>query len=575
MNQPALPGQQEIAALREEVAAIDRLLTERRLGRGPSLEEALPSHLQVLRQTLTQLERALTAQADERQQMAALVDVARAVNSSLDLSEVLNRVMDEIIHLTGAERAFLMLVDPESGELKFRAARNMDRETIDDSAFEISRSVVYRVARDGEPIVTTNAQLDPRFMAQESIISYNLRSILCVPLRVRERITGVVYADSRIHTGLFGDRDRDLLAAFADQAAIAIENARLFESVMAAKQLMDNIFASIASGVLTTDVADQITLINRAAESILGICAAECEGRPYANAIPALCPVLQPLMEQVRQEDRPIVAHEVETELPARGQVNLTLSLAPLKDIEQQWLGTALVMEDLTERRRLEARERFIRETFQRYVSPAVVQRLLEDPTQLKLGGHRQMITIFFADIRGFTTFSEHRDPVSLVEVLNHYLSIGAEAVLAEEGTLDKFMGDAVMAIFNAPLQQPDHTLRAVRAALRMRAMIEAHHQHIPPSEHLAYGAGIAVGEAVVGNIGTAQQLNYTAIGASVNLAKRLQENAAAGQILLHEEAYRQVQDLVVARPLLPITVKGFHTPIQVYELLGLNGADI
>ncbi len=344
---------------------------------------------------------------------------------------------------------------------------------------------------------------------------------------------------------------------------------------MAAKQLMDNIFASIASGVLTTDVADQITLVNRAAEAILNICAGDCEGRPYVSALPALGPHLQPLMDQVRREDRPVVAHEIAPELPHRGQVYLSLSLSPLKDIEEQWLGTALVMEDLTERRQLEARERFIRETFQRYVSPAVVQRLLEDPSQLKLGGHRQEITIFFADIRGFTSFSEHRDPVSLVEVLNRYLSIGADAVLAEEGTLDKFMGDAVMAIFNAPLLQPDHTLRAVRAALRMRAMIEAHHRRVPEAERLAYGAGIALGEAVVGNIGTAQQLNYTAIGASVNLAKRLQENATAGQILLHEEAYRQVQDHVIAQPLEPLRVKGFHEPVQVYELLGLTSTGI
>jgi class 3 adenylate cyclase len=228
-------------------------------------------------------------------------------------------------------------------------------------------------------------------------------------------------------------------------------------------------------------------------------------------------------------------------------------------------------VEDLTERRRLEARERFIRETFQRYVSPAVVQRLLEDPSQLKLGGTRQEISILFADIRGFTSFSEHRDPESLVEVLNHYLSIGADAVLTEDGTLDKFVGDAIMAIFNAPLSQPDHTLRAVRAALLMQKMIGEHHHKVARGEHLAYGAGIAVGEAVVGNIGTAQQLNYTAIGASVNLAKRLQENAVAGQILIHQDAYERVKEYVQVKSLEPMKMKGFNTPIQAHELLGLR----
>ncbi len=575
MNHPdpqaPFPGGESLARIRQELAEMARLLARHQAGPASPLAMSLTPYLQHLNGSLDYLEKELAAQADERAQLASLAEVARVVNSSLDLSEVLNRVMDEIIRITGAERAFLMLVDPETGSLEFRAARNMDQETIADSAFEISRSVVYRVAQEGEPVVTTDAQLDPRFMGRESIVSYNLRSILCVPLRVRDRITGVIYADNRIRTGIFDDRDRDLLAAFADQAAIAIENARLFESVTAAKALMDNIFASIASGVITTDEEDMITLVNQAAERILAVSAEETAGRPLAEALPALFPHLKGLIDQIRRKDQPLLRWELEPELPQRGRVNLSVSLSPLKDPEQRRLGTALVVDDLTEQRRLEARERFIRETFQRYVCPAVVQRLLEDPGSLKLGGHRQEVTILFADIRGFTAFSEYLDPEELVEVLNRYLAIGADAVLAEEGTLDKFMGDAVMAIFNAPLPQSDHTLRAVRAALRMQEAIRSYHRSAPPAHHLAYGVGIAVGEAVVGNVGTAQQLNYTAIGASVNLAKRLQENAAAGQVLLDQAAYERVEGWVLARPLPPIEAKGFTAPVPVYELLGLR----
>ena len=568
-SQVPFPGQAQVVRLREELIAVARLLAHQGAGPGTPLGDHLRPRLDAFQQALDRLERDLEAQADERAQMGALAEVARVVNSSLNLSEVLNRVMDEIIHLTGAERAFLMLLDAETGKLEFRAARNVDRETITGSAFEISRSVVQRVAQEGKPVVTTDAQLDPRFKGHESVVSYNLRSILCVPLRVRGRVTGVVYTDNRVRSGLFSDRDRDLLAAFADQAAIAIENARLFESVIAAKALMDNIFASITSGVITTDVSDQVSLVNQAAEAILGTVATEAEGRPYVEAFPTLRAVLQPLMEQVRRENQPVVAQEVESELPGRGRVNLSLSLSPLKDAEQAWLGTALVVEDLTDRRRLEAQERFIRETFQRYVCPAVVRRLLEDPSRLKLGGQREQVSVLFADIRGFTPFSEYRDPEVLVEVLNSYLSIGADAVLAEEGTLDKFMGDAVMAIFNAPLPQPDHTLRAVRAALRMREAIREYHRSVPPADRLDFGAGIAVGEAVVGNVGTAQQLNYTAIGSSVNLAKRLQENAAAGQILLSEQVYERVKTEMETRLLEPMKLEGFRSPVQVYELLG------
>jgi adenylate cyclase len=560
---------QEVTRLQEQVSEQIALLTRlAQTGPAPSAEGFL-AWLRGLRDDLTRLEETLTTQADERAGLAALAEVAGVINSSLQLPEVLNRVMDQIIRLTGAERAFLMLWNEETGELEFQAARNLDQETITDSAFDISRGVVYQVAREGEAVLTTNAQLDPRFSAHESVVSYNLLSILCVPLRGRDRVIGAIYADSRIRTGIFSDHDLRLLTAFADQAAIAIENARLFESVTAAKALMDNVFASIPSGVLTTDREAAITLLNRAARVIFELGAEPVEGRPYREVLPALTPLLDSLIERLHRRDEPIVGWEVEPELPNRGRVTLSLSLSPLKDPAEGPSGVALVVDDLTERRRLEAKERFIRETFQRYVAPAVVQRLLEEPERLMLGGQRQEVTIFFADIRGFTAFSERCDPEQLVDVLNRYLALAADAVLAEEGTLDKFMGDAVMALFNAPLPQADHVLRAVRAALRVRQAVQQHHLTLPPKERLDYGVGIAVGEAIVGNVGTAQQLNYTAIGASVNLAKRLQENAAAGQILLSREAYERVQEHVAARPLPPLRADGFSGLVQVYELLG------
>ena len=185
--------------------------------------------------------------------------------------------MDTIIKLTGAERGFLMLKN-EKGILDFRIARNVDRETLQASAFEISRTIMERVAQSGEPVVTTNAQEDPRFGKQESVVAFNLRSILCVPLKVKGVITGVIYADNRIRAGIFNEHDRDILAAFSNQAAVAIENARLFESVKQSldevtrlKNLLDNVFASINSGVITTDVGDSVTLFNRAAETILNV----------------------------------------------------------------------------------------------------------------------------------------------------------------------------------------------------------------------------------------------------------------------------------------------------------------
>jgi len=256
--------------------------------------------------------------------------------------------------LTEAERGFLMLLDEETGELDFKVARNMDRETLAGSSFEISRTIINRVAVEGEPILTTNAQDDPRFSNHASVVGYSLRSILCVPLKVKDKVTGVIYADNRIRAGLFRERDRDLLAAFADQAAMAIENARLFESIVIAKNLMDDVFASIASGVITTDVMDKVTLINRAAASILGVPAEQAIGAPYRDVLSALEESLQPLIEEVKLKQQEFIAYEIEPELPQRGAVSLSMNLSPLKDAQEGTLGVAIVIDDLTEKKRFE-----------------------------------------------------------------------------------------------------------------------------------------------------------------------------------------------------------------------------
>jgi class 3 adenylate cyclase len=225
----------------------------------------------------------------------------------------------------------------------------------------------------------------------------------------------------------------------------------------------------------------------------------------------------------------------------------------------------AIVLDDMTERKKLEGQRRLL----QRMVSPAVLDQI--DPNSLQIGGKKVYITILFADIRGFTAYSEKHSPEELVAVLNRYLAAAADAVLASEGTVDKFLGDAVMAWYNAPLPQPDHTLRAVKSALAIRDAVAALHTELPAEAHLDFGVGIHYGDAVLGWIGTEKRLEYTAISDSVNTTKRIQENCAKNQILISREAYERVKDEIDAKPFLPLSVKGKTQPLDVYEVLGLK----
>ena len=524
-----------------------------------------------LENSLTQLSEVLIPFEQHYSHLKALGGIGQVVNSTLEVDEVLQIVMDTIIRLTEAERGFLMLRD-DLGEMSIRIARNWEQESLNQTEFAISRTVIQRVADSGEAVLTTNAREDPRFGGQESIIAFNLRSILCVPLKVKAQTIGVIYTDNRIRSGIFTESERDLLLAFADQAAVSIENARLFsslkrtlEEVTELKNLMDDVFASIVSGVITADVQDQITLCNRAASAILGHASAEIVGRKIEDIIPTFANDILPHLDSVRRSDQPIVGLELSNILPERGTVDWRFNLSPLKDAGQKTQGVAIVLDDMTEHKKLEAQRRLL----QRMVSPAVLDQI--DPNSLQIGGKRSDITILFADIRGFTAYSEHHTPEELVAVLNRYLAAAAEAVLANEGTVDKFLGDAVMAWYNAPLPQPDHTLRAVKSALAIRAAVAALHAELPTEAHLDFGVGIHYGDAVLGWIGTEKRLEYTAISDSVNTTKRIQENCPKNQILISREAYARVQDQIEAMPFVPLSVKGKTQPIEVYEVLGLK----
>ncbi len=170
-----------------------------------------------------------------KQKLTALMEVGHVINSSLGLNLVLEQVMDSLIALVQAERGFLVLREAD-GEPRVRIARGIDHVDLDAEAFSLSRTIVQRVIASGEPVLTTNAQEDPRFGNEASIVSLQLRSILCVPMKLKEEIIGVMFVDNRAHIGLFKESDLELLSAFADQAAMAIDNARLFDNLQAANK---------------------------------------------------------------------------------------------------------------------------------------------------------------------------------------------------------------------------------------------------------------------------------------------------------------------------------------------------
>ena len=545
------------------------------VARGPGLQRTdAEEHLKFLHNSLRlimeqALESRLLAQEtlERYREINLLYNIGETIGASLDPDEIPDLVMAEATRVMQVNGGIVLLLDAGHnltiqsgfGGAKFGSA-----------LFKATHALLKAAMMTGEAHIWTSDQLD----RCDSVIT----SVLSAPLKGHEEILGFVLLGRGSNKPIFTADDEKLLTALASQAAIAVENARLFvdvtnqrDAIAEMKNYMDNIFASIASGVITTDTQDLITLMNRAAERILDIPAVTTLGKPYIEALAEMGTRIAPLIEVIKQQDESLVGYEIEPVLSQRGPVVLRLSLSPLKDNREETNGVAIVVDDLTERRQLEAQARRIRKTFEQYVVPHVVEQLLSDPSSVRLGGARREVTTLFADIRGFTAFSEKLEPEIMVDVLNRYLTLASEAILSEEGTLDKFFGDGVMAIFNAPLSQTDHTLRAVRSALKILNALDEIHAELPPENRLAFGIGITTGPAVVGSIGSHTIKNYTAVGDSVSLASRLQSHAERRQILLNTTAYRRVRDYVTARELGYVQVKGHREPDLVYEVLGLR----
>ncbi len=214
----------------------------------------------------------------------------------------------------------------------------------------------------------------------------------------------------------------------------------------------------------------------------------------------------------------------------------------------------------------------WIKQAFSHYLSKEVINELMNDPSKLKLGGEKRAVTVIFSDVRGFTTFSESHQPEEVVAMLNEILTEQVNVVFKYNGTLDKFVGDELMAFFGAPgeIHINDHAIVAVRTAIdiqsKMRELQEKWAKEKKESLHI--GIGINSGDVVVGNMGSSVRMDYTVIGDNVNLAARLCSSAGKGEILISESTYEQVKEVVKVEKLEPISVKGKAKPVSIYRVL-------
>jgi adenylate cyclase len=399
-------------------------------------------------------EPSISEEVGDRQRLfEILAQVAKVLIQVEDLRPVLDKVMDLVFEHLAVDRAFIVLFDDE-GTPRLELYRTRESESGKTPEVPISRTILDTVSHQKVAILTHDAQADERFEAGQSIRIHQIRSAMCAPLWLRERVIGVIYVDSPLHVGSFAASDLDLLTALSNYAAVAIERARLNERIRS---------------------------------------------------------------------------------------------------------------------------ERMVRDRLERYHSPAVIEAVLSNPERGETPVTVRETSILFADIVGFTPQCETLAPEEVADFLNEFFSLAADAIFEFGGTLDKFIGDAVMAFFGAPLPQEDHAERAVRSALALVDALENWNARraIDGLEAVAVRTAIHSGPVVVGDIGSASRVDYTVLGNTVNVAARLEEYAAEpGQIVIGDTTHAQVASLFPTEHLGNVQLKGLTQKIAVYRVLRDEAVD-
>ena len=543
-----------------------------------AMPAAILDSLENLTQDFNILEETVVGDQTELRQLRALADMSTRITNSLDVDTVLQETMELVIVLTQAERGYIVLKNMDSGEMEFRVSSEgglMGRAMTSGDRPQISMSIVNQVIDSGEPLLADNAFQDETLATSQSVMDFVLRSVLCVPLQYKGQTTGVVYVDNRLVSGIFTERELKLMMGFANTAAVAIANASMYsraEQILAeitrVKELMDNIFSSVGSGIIAIDGDDRVQTFNRAAGEILDVAPDSAVGHEVDELMTHTARELAEQLARVKADDADR-SLELSAELPGRGQVALAVSLSPLKDSNDMTHGVTLVMDDVTH---LHEHETTI-SAMKRILPEGMVDQINEI-ANIEMGGMRRPVTCLFADVRPWATLPDVAVSEKL-RILNQYQAVATACIHECGGIIDKYMGNEVMALFNTqlnPLQ--NHARQALECGLLMRdRFVDLYGQiGIDPQPHY-YIIGMYTGVATLGNVGSFQRREFTALGHSINTAKRVQENSARGSVTIVQETYSQIRFNsswplpYEFRPRQAILGKGLSAPMQAYEV--------
>ncbi|MDY7020866.1 MAG: GAF domain-containing protein, partial [Cyanobacteriota bacterium] len=538
------------------------------------------------------------------QKQRAARALMNAVNSlskcSLDLEETLKNVMDQAKELMNADRSTLWLLDDEKGDLWTKIPIDGQLEE-----FRIPATAGFAgmVAQAKEPLlIPFDVYEDPRSVKSketDQTTGYRTCSLMCMPVfNSDDELIGVTQLINKKKQGeyppydpetwpeapeqwkaSFNRNDLEFMRAFNIQAGIALQNAKLFETVRQQEQMQRDILRSLTNGVISTDRNGKIIATNECAQELLGLSDADVTAGRYVPDLIHLREgdftkwfetALHPQDQKDRQQYYP---DQTLLSGAAEEPQSINLSINSMSDVShpEKVRGVLVVMEDISG-------EKEVKNLIYRYMTPEVAEQLLASG-DIGLGGKRKQVTVLFSDIRSYTTLTEKLQAEEVVTMLNEYFEEMVDTVLNFKGTLDKYIGDALMAVFGSPAPLEDHPWMAMQAAVEMRYRLADFNEARVAKGLLpiSIGMGLHSDEVVSGNIGSSKRMELTSIGDGVNLASRLEgaSKQYGTDLIISENTYHPYAERLYVRELDYITVKGKSKPVKIYELVGIREGNL
>ena len=488
---------------------------------------------------------------DKKLEIESFIDISELLSGTSESEILFQKLLEYLVFTMNASKGVILSKEPNSGIYELKATLGI-KDDLDKKIFRENKGVLSILKKEKKSLLLN-------FSEDLPLLSFSNKNSVVGPFLNGKNLNGcIILYDKESRKGFvdFDQYDLRFFNSIVKKISLSYNNIILLDNVKKSKKLIDNIMSSISTGIVKINLMGEIEYINDSAIEIFQLDKSILLDNHYAIVFESN-PDLTELIEFAESRNHILYEENLRVKKQDSNETNINLTISPVFD-DGVNSGSVISFEDLSDINK-------VKSTFKKYVSENIVDELLLNEDSLELGGVEQEVCVLFSDIRGFTSMSERMEPSKVVKLLNSFFDKMIDVVFKYNGTLDKIIGDELMVLYGAPLKKADDILNAVKTAKEMFTTLDQFNVKMLEEGYpeLNIGIGINYGKVICGNIGSEQQMNYTVIGDTVNLASRLCSAAKPGEIIISDSVYKNLDDTIGFSLNEKLSLKGKKQPVK------------